>query len=172
MIYLATLIIFIAWAAAVAMCDCRSRRIPHSLVAAGLAAAFLCALLKAGPFNVSAGHALLGAVAGLLALLPFFALGVMGAADVKVFSVLGAWCGASALPGLWIIASIAGGLHALWLLTAARTRLARSGSLTSRGQRNDPAIALAGKAATPYGACLSLAAFVWLAVHIHHGGAP
>jgi prepilin peptidase CpaA len=144
---------------------------PNSLVAAGLAAGLLCAVLKAGPFNVSAGHALLGAAAGLLAFLPFFALGLMGAADVKVFSVFGAWCGASALPGLWIIASIAGGLHALWLLAATRARLARFGSLASFGRRNGPAFALSGKAGTPYGACLSLAAFVWLAVHIHNGGA-
>src|ERR1700743_3579464 len=108
--------LFIAWAVVVAICDCRARRISNSIMVAGLAAAFGCALFECGPFDISVAQAFIGAVAGLLALLPFFALGVMGAADVKVFAVLGAWCGIHALLGLWMAASLAAGLHALWLL--------------------------------------------------------
>src|SRR5258707_9296688 len=112
------ILLFIAWAAVVAVSDCRRRRISNPVVVAGLAAAFACAFLQCGPFGVSLTQAAIGALVGLAALLPFFALGVMGAADVKVFAVLGAWCGMHALPGLWMAASLAAGVHALWLLIA------------------------------------------------------
>src|SRR5579863_8180810 len=131
--------LFIAWAAVVAIRDCRARRISNSVVVAGLAAAFGCSLLQCGPFGVSLTQAGIGALVGLGALLPFFALGVMGAADVKVFAVLGAWCGMHALLGLWMAASLAAGVHALWLLITTRTRLA--GLIRSPGATFD----LAGK---------------------------
>lgn len=153
-------ILFIAWAAAVAICDCRSRRIPNSLVVAGLAAAFICALFQCGPFNIPTGQAVIGALVGMLALLPFFALGVMGAADVKVFAVLGAWCGVHMLLGLWIVASLAAGLHALWLLITTRTRL------SVIGRPGTPTFAVAGKPSTPYGACLTVPACAWLLLQL------
>lgn len=93
---------------------------------------------------------------GLLALLPFFALGLMGAADVKVFAVLGAWCGMHALPGLWMAASLAAGVHALWLLITTRTRLA------GFGRHAGATFEIGGKASTPYAAFLTVAAMLWL----------
>lgn len=101
---------------------------------------------------------------GLAALLPFFALGLMGAGDVKVFAALGAWCGVYALPGLWMAASLAAGVHALWLLITTRTRLA--GLVRHPGATFE----LAGKASTPYAACLTVAATVWLVLHGMTGG--
>ncbi|WP_297356563.1 prepilin peptidase, partial [Paraburkholderia sp.] len=109
-----------------------------------------------GPFNISLTQAALGALVGLCALMPFFALGVMGAADVKVFAVLGAWCGMHALLGLWIVASLLGGCHAVWLLISTRTRLAAIGRL------GEPTFELGGKRATPYAACLTVPAIVWM----------
>lgn len=159
-----TLFLFVAWAAWVAVCDCRSRRIPNALVVAGLATALACALLHRNPFGISFIHALLGGFVGLVALLPFFALGVMGAADVKVFAVLGAWCGMHALLGLWLIASLCAGLHALVLLIVTRTGV---GSLL---QRRAPTFALAGRRATPFAACLTVPLIVWLAGHALVGG--
>ncbi|NIF80329.1 prepilin peptidase [Paraburkholderia sp. Cy-641] len=148
--------LFIAWAAAVAISDCRARRISNSIVVAGLAAAFGCALFGCGPFGISLLQAGIGALVGLFSLLPFFAFGLMGAADVKVFAVLGAWCGMHALLGLWMAASLAAGIHALWLLIVTRTRLA------GLGQNGRATFELAGKASTPYAACLSVAATLWL----------
>jgi prepilin peptidase CpaA len=172
MIYSVALFIFIAWAAVIAVCDCRSRRIPNSIVAAGMAAALMCALLQAGPFHVAAAQALLGAGVGLVALLPFFALGVMGAGDVKVFAVLGAWCGMGALPVLWLIATLLGGVHALGLLglqsarrVAARKRLAAPGW---QGEIQDNTQDNTLKTGSPYVACLSIAAYACLALHIHN----
>ncbi len=156
--------LFIAWAAVVAIRDCRARRIPNSVVVAGLAAAFGCSLLQCGPFGVSLTQACIGALVGLGALLPFFALGVMGAADVKVFAVLGAWCGMHALLGLWMAASLGAGVHALWLLITTRTRLA--GLVRHHGATFE----LAGKASTPYAACLTVAAGAWLMLQGLAGG--
>ena len=156
-------ILFVAWAAAIAICDCRTRRISNSLVVVGLAAAFVCALFQRSPFNISAGQAALGAVVGLVALLPFFALGAMGAADVKVFAALGAWCGMHTLLGLWVAASLAAGVHALWLLVTTRTRLA------TIGRHAGPTFEVGGKASTPYAACLTVAACAWLALQMSTG---
>ncbi|MDR8398103.1 prepilin peptidase [Paraburkholderia sp. USG1] len=158
------ILLFVAWAAVVAISDCRWRRISNSIVVAGLAAAFGCALFQCGPFGISPARAGIGALIGLAALLPFFALGVMGAADVKIFAVLGAWCGMHALPGLWMAASLAAGVHALWLLITTRTWLA--GLVRQSGSTFE----LAGKASTPYAACLTAAASGWLVLHGMAGG--
>jgi prepilin peptidase CpaA len=158
------IVLFIVWAAIVAISDCRARRISNSIVVAGLAAAFVCAVFQFGPFGVSLTQAGLGALIGLVALLPFFAFGVMGAADVKVFAVLGAWCGMRALPGLWMAASLAAGVHALWLLITTRTRLA------GLGRGAGATFELNGKASTPYAACLTVAAALWLVLRTTGGG--
>lgn len=160
-----TLILFVAWAAWVAVCDCRSRRISNSIIVTGLVTALACALLRQNPFGISIAQAALGAAVGLVALLPFFAIGVMGAADVKVFAVLGAWCGVHALFGLWAVASLAAGAHAVWLLIATRTRFA------SLLQRRAPTFELAGRRATPFVACLTVPTIVWLATQVVAGGA-
>lgn len=152
--------LFVTWAASVAVCDCRSRRVSNALVVAGLAAALACASLEHAPFGISLTQAALGALVGLCALMPFFAVGVMGGADVKVFAVLGAWCGIHALLGLWIAASLAAGLHAVWLLLATRTRLA------AIGRPSAPTFRLGQKRSTPYAACLTVPAIAWLGWHV------
>lgn len=139
---------FFCWAAAVAISDCRYRRVSNGLVATGLVAAAACSLAQAGPFHVAPMQAASGAAVGFAALLPFFLLRVMGAADVKVFAVLGAWCGASALLGLWAVASLAAGLHALALLIMARK------SPFPLRVANEPTFAIGGRRATPYAALL------------------
>lgn len=125
--YLAGAGVFVAWAALVAICDLRSRRVPNPLVLAGLALAIVCAVWQTGPFHIDLKNALIGLLAGTVVLMPFFLLGVMGAADVKVFAVLGAWCGMVPLIGLWIAASLAAGIHALLLLLRRRRRKALAG---------------------------------------------
>lgn len=159
------LLVFMLWCACVAICDYRSRHISNVLVVIGLITAFLCALFNISPFGISAAQAAAGAAVGLVALLPFFALGVMGAADVKVFAVLGAWCGVHALLGLWAVASVAAGLHALWVLVATRTRVA------ALLQRRAPTFELAGRRSTPFATCLTVPLMVWLAAQLVVGGA-
>jgi len=80
--------LFISWALAVVLFDCRSRRIPNWLVIAGLAVA--CALVASGhsPFHIDLSDAALGLIAGLILLLPFYLLGLMGAAGIHALYLI------------------------------------------------------------------------------------
>jgi prepilin peptidase CpaA len=178
--------LFIGWALAVVLFDCRLRRIPNWLVIAGLAVACMLAAIGHSPFQIDLSDAALGLLAGLLALLPFYLIGLMGAADVKVFAALGAWCGFHALPALWIVASIGAGIHALYLLSSAVTERRRRSVVTSLesspnadGYLNGPHDAAAtgaerpsrytfivgGRRGTPYAALLAVSAIGNLTLH-------
>lgn len=156
-------LVFGAWAMAVAVCDCRSRRVPNTLVCTGLVAALAAALLHAGPAHLGIGEALAAAAVGLAALMPFFVLGMMGAADVKVFAVLGAWCGMQSLVGLWVVASLAAFVHAIVMLIALRSRAHATAA------RPAPLVTVGARRGTPYAACLSVPALVWLVFQLVSG---
>jgi prepilin peptidase CpaA len=143
---------FAAWTAAVAISDCRTRRVPNALVAAGLAAAAGCSLLRASPFGIAPLQAMAGIAVGFFVLLPFFLLRVM--------------CGTSALLGLWLAASLAAALHALALLIAARKPVR---ALWRRGQ---PTFLVDKRRATPYAALLVAAAALSLMAHRMAGVSP
>jgi prepilin peptidase CpaA len=151
--------ILIAWALAVALSDCRRRSIPNSLVLAGGMAALAFAAWRASPFDITFESALLGTAAGFAALLPFYLLNLMGAADIKLFAAVGAWCGPHALVGIWIAASLAALVHALILLARR---------IPVRQLRDFPAntpIADFRRATTPFGALLAFAVIAHLALH-------
>ncbi|WP_077241898.1 prepilin peptidase, partial [Burkholderia cenocepacia] len=112
--------------------------------------------MAASPFGISVHQAVVGMLVGLIGLIPFFLLRVMGAADVKIFAVLGIWCGAHALLWLWVAASLAAGLHALALMLLSRTLL---GGLW---RQRRPTLILGRYRATPYAACLAVPAAAWL----------
>lgn len=147
---------FVVWAALVAINDIRFRRIRNSLTIAGLVGALLCAFANENPFGISLAQALIGALCGLICLLPFFALRVMGAADVKIFAVMGAWCGTQALLWIWIVASFAACVHALWVMFLSRMSV---GELFGRGM---PTMVVGNRRATPYAAFLVMPAVGWL----------
>ena len=148
--------VFLGWAAFVASSDIRFRRIRNALVVAGLVGALVAAALDRNSFGISLTQSLVGAAVGLLCFIPLFALRVMGAADVKIFAVLGAWCGAPALLWLWIVASLAAALHALWVMLLSRT------SVFALYKRATPTMTLGGRRATPYAAFLVIPAAAWL----------
>ncbi|MBN3773466.1 MULTISPECIES: prepilin peptidase [Burkholderia] len=155
---------FLAWVTIVAASDIRFRRVSNSLVLAGLIAGFGAAIFNANPFGISLYQSMFGMLVGLAGLFPFFMLRLMGAADVKTFAVLGVWCGAHALLWLWVVASLAAGLHAVALIVLSRTS---PGALWRRGE---PALALGKYRATPYAACLAIPAAAWLVYLIATGG--
>ena len=88
--------------------DCSSRRIPNGLIALGLGCGLLWQWLGPqgawsfdpdDPGATGVGGWLLAGGGLLLAFLPFFALGIMGAGDVKLMWVVGGMVGGS--PGHW-----------------------------------------------------------------------
>jgi prepilin peptidase CpaA len=115
------------------------------------------------PFGVSLPQAALGAVIGFGALLPFYLLRLMGAADVKIFAVLGAWCGLTVLFEVWVISSILAGVHAAVLLLATRTRV------MALIRRDGPTFELNGYRATPYVTYLGAAALICLLTRVFEG---
>lgn len=108
----------LAWAVA---SDVRSRRIPNQLVLLGLLSALaLQATVTpgAGLFSEPFGalgllKAAAGMVLGLLLLLPMYALGAMGAGDVKLMAMLGAFLGPLDILGAGLASVLAGGVLAL-----------------------------------------------------------
>jgi prepilin peptidase CpaA len=142
--------------------DLRVRRIPNALVLGVLAAGVVRALCD-GPLGL--GAALLGAVVGLLVWLPPYALGVLGAGDVKLFAAAAAWIGPAAVPEAAIAVGAAGGVLGLAWLVARAGRSLRQGAAA-------PALLLAarvgGEAPTgvsriPYGVAIAagLLAVLW-----------
>lgn len=120
-LYVLTFILAVA-----AFFDVRQRRIPNSLILAGLTASLPMAAVSAGVGGM------LDALAGLLVgggmLLPFFALGLLGAGDVKLMAVVGSLAG---LGGIWqvlLYTALAGGiLGVVAILASARAKAFFSG---------------------------------------------
>ena len=101
--------------------DVRSRRIPNWLIVAGTMAAFLLHALMppgSGLFSAPVGSlgllfSISGFAVGLLLLLPFYALRTLGAGDVKLMAVVGAFIGPFGVMGATLLTMLAGGVLAL-----------------------------------------------------------
>ena len=89
--------------------DVRTSRIPNVLTFSAIALA-LAFHLTAGS---GAPYAALGLLAGLAVFFPMFALGAMGAGDVKLMAALGAWVGWKAILLVALYGSLAGGVFAI-----------------------------------------------------------
>jgi prepilin peptidase CpaA len=100
-------------AGAACITDLRWRRIPNSLVIAGLCLGVVLNLQAAGVRGL--GRSVAGAALGLALLLPFYALGGMGAGDVKLLAALGSLLGPGDLLRASLAGALAGGLLALGL---------------------------------------------------------
>lgn len=88
--------------------DLRGARIPNLLTfgAAGLGLAFHAAMPGGQGLTASA----IGLAAGLAVFFPFFALGAMGAGDVKLMAALGAWLGWQPTIYVALYGALAGGV--------------------------------------------------------------
>jgi prepilin peptidase CpaA len=95
--------------AAVAMAwDLKTRRIPNLLTFGAALAAVATHAYTGGP--AAAGWSVLGWLVGVAFFLPIFALGGMGAGDVKLLAALGAWLGPGQTVWLALFSLIAGGV--------------------------------------------------------------
>jgi prepilin peptidase CpaA len=108
----------IAWLTASTFTDLRARRIPNKLVLAGVASALaLHALALESSAAALAGpewwSPLAGAAAGFALMLPLHLLRAMGAGDVKLMAMVGAFIGPTAVATATLYTLLAGGLLSL-----------------------------------------------------------
>jgi prepilin peptidase CpaA len=126
---IACLLTLAAWLAGAVWFDLRERRIPNSWVAAGLVCGVaLQALAPAGAGLFDRGwgglgllQALLGAAAGLALFMPLYVLRALGAGDVKLLAMVGAWLGPQLLLGATLLTLLFGGALSLVVMLASRS---------------------------------------------------
>jgi prepilin peptidase CpaA len=96
--------------------DLKSARIPNALTfaAAGLALIFHAA----APQGQGLAAAVAGLLVGLTLFFPVFALGAMGAGDVKLMAALGAWLGWYPAIYIALYGAVAGGVLAVLVASA------------------------------------------------------
>jgi prepilin peptidase CpaA len=105
--------IHIAAAVAIVACitDLRSRRIPNALTFGATLVAFGVHAFSSGASGVLSSGA--GWLVGIALFFPFFALGGLGAGDVKLLGAIGALLGPYPVLYVALYSSIAGGLLAI-----------------------------------------------------------
>jgi len=101
--------------------DLRSRRIPNTLVLAGIALALMAhGLALSGMGQPLAGASwwapLAGLATGLAALMPLYLLRALGAGDVKLMAMVGAFVGAPTVLTATLYTLLAGGLLSLAMM--------------------------------------------------------
>ncbi|MGE0460838.1 MAG: prepilin peptidase [Vicinamibacterales bacterium] len=98
-------------AGAACLTDLRSARIPNVLTFGAVALGLVFHVLT--PPGSGAAFAGAGLLAGLLVFFPFFALGAMGAGDVKLMAALGVWIGWQPTLQVALYGALAGGVLAV-----------------------------------------------------------
>ena len=88
--------------------DVSTSRIPNKLTFTTAALAILFHVFA--PAGAGLSHSILGLLVGLALFFPMFALGAMGAGDVKLMAAVGAWVGAMSIIYVALYGSIAGGI--------------------------------------------------------------
>lgn len=154
-------IIVCALAVTGAVWDMRTGRIPNGLTIPALVAGLLYAS-DHGLLLWSLAGAILGG--GLYLLLGL--AGAMGGGDVKLGAALGAWGGFAFAAVMLVLASVAGGVQALWATRHAWLAAAMA-LLSGRGIQNAYAVfrqAYEPEKTVPYGVAIgtgALAAVLW-----------
>ena len=112
--------VFVVLVVLACVSDVRTRRIPNNLVLALALTGIVFSLVRWAPL-LGLRFALVGMGVGLVIWIGFYALGVLGAGDVKFFAAAAAWLGPS---GAWraalIAAAVGGALAVLFLLKSSR----------------------------------------------------
>lgn len=157
--------------------DVRNRKIPNPLILTGLALAMLCNGVAAqwqpqwaGPLGW--GPTLAGAVVGVGTLVPLYGIGAMGAGDVKLMAVVGAFLGPRAAIGAAVATLVAGGVLALaaalyWrvapaMLRNVRTMLATGVARLGIGELPEYATAPTSAGQLPYAVAIAMGTSAYL----------
>jgi len=168
-----TLLVALLLGIRVAISDLYARRVPNLWLgsALGMSAAWMLLVWLRGQAEFPLA-ALLGLVAGLVVLMPFYLVRWMGAGDVKYFATIGFLLGWQALLPVWIVASLLAGGHAVAVLFAGGM-LNRVPALQMASRRlcihfenrtwwHRLQSARAGRRGIPYAAYLAVGTFVWI----------
>ena len=164
-------VVLIALLVAAAVIDWRTYRIPNWLTYGGMTFGLLYNAAAHG-FMAGMLPAMSGLGLGLVLLLPLYALRVMGAGDVKLMAMVGAFLGSPeilyAVLFTFVAAGIAALAFALWLRSFTRVVRNVGGLMQSvafaamAGHRPERGMASIGK--MPYGISICVGTVAWLAV--------
>lgn len=159
-------IAWLLWLMFVVVYDFRQRRVPNWLVLAGAFGALAGLATGTQPFGLPWADALTASALGFGVLLLFYAVGMMGAGDVKFAGALGLWLGVWPLVEVWLVASLLAGLHSvlwyllrhrpLWPWLAQALLYAPAPPVGAEGRASRPR-------PIPYAAYLAVAALGWTA---------
>jgi prepilin peptidase CpaA len=113
--------------------DIKSHRIPNLLVLAGVLIGFFLRARMEGWSGAADGGQ--GLAVGLAVLLPFYAMRMLGAGDVKLMAMVGVFLGPWGVLGALLATFLAGGVLALAVALRAKamTRLAQNLKLMALG---------------------------------------
>ncbi|AJG24764.1 hypothetical protein RR42_s3183 [Cupriavidus basilensis] len=156
--------------AAIIWTDFAYRKVPNAVLAATIVAIGLA--LAFGPASEPVpglGSRLLGFLVGLLVMLPVYALGRMGAGDIKFFAVTGLFTGPMGLVTVWVVGSLLALAHALLVRMQAGAVWAAWRDHFASLQRRAGGISVPGAAphtaerrGIPYAAYLAIGLLVWM----------
>jgi prepilin peptidase CpaA len=164
----AVLVTLLAVAAAI---DWRTYRVPNWLTVGGMAFGLL---YHAAVHGLGSGllPALGGLAAGLALLLPLYALRIMGAGDVKLMAMVGAFLGISQIAQVVLCTFVAGGVAALafaiWhravrRMTANVADIAQSMAFAAIvGVRTSPELSRPSIGRLPYAVSIAAGTIGWL----------
>jgi prepilin peptidase CpaA len=158
LLVVAVLVVVAAWI------DVRRQRIPNALAIGGAAAG--CAIQATFPAGGGLAFAVAGIAVGFLLLVPLYLLRTMGAGDVKLLAMAGAYLGAAGVVTAALLAFVAGGVLAIAVALRNRAlgrllgnvRMMLGGSLVrTMAGGGTSVIAPAGSAGSlPYGVAIAL----------------
>jgi len=139
--------------------DVRARRIPNKLVALiallGLAYSMTSLSLMEG-----AGRAFVGLALGFALWVPFYALGMLGAGDVKLFAAGCCWLAPSQVFGAALVSALAGGVLSVIALVlshgAGLTAFRLAEVARDPTKLGTPLKAPPGRPTVPYGIALAV----------------
>ncbi|WP_130617055.1 A24 family peptidase [Dyella amyloliquefaciens] len=111
----------------VVLSDLYARRVPNAWLMAAMLLSVIVPIIEAPHGKMpSCWPSLWGLGVGLVVMLPFYAVGWMGAGDVKLFAVLGLLLGVRCLPPIWLAASALTALHTAVMVLLRVPRLANA----------------------------------------------
>jgi prepilin peptidase CpaA len=156
-------VLFVAALVVASVSDVRSRRIPNGLVLIFALFGFAFSLVALPPL-VGLARAVTGLALGFALWIPFYALGMLGAGDVKLFAAASAWLAPTQVFGAALVSALAGGVlsivglmmaHGIGLTAFRLAHVVRDPKLLST-QLPVPA----GRRTLPYGLAMAIGLIV------------